>query len=90
MAQAIIDPDELRRFARNLHQFNTELRDSIAALHGQMIGLADTWRDQEQEKFAAEFEQTTRVIEAFLNLSEQHIPFLQRKALRAEEYLQQQ
>lgn len=89
MAQAIIDPGELRRFARNLHQFNTELRERLSALHGQMIGLADTWRDQEQEKFTAEFEETVRVIEAFLNLSEQHIPFLQRKAQRAEEYLQQ-
>ena len=89
MAQAVVDPGELRRFALSLKQFNAELRDRLAAMHGQMVGLGDTWRDQEHEKFAQEFEQTMHVLEAFVAAADEHIPFLLRKAERVEEYLQQ-
>lgn len=88
MSQAIVDPVELRRFAHHLKQFNGELRDRLAALHGQMLGLGDTWRDQEHEKFLRDFEQTIGVLEAFLESADQQIPVLLRKAERIEEYLQ--
>lgn len=89
MAQAIVDPAELRRFAHNLKQFTGDLQTQIAALHGQMLGLGDTWRDQEHEKFCMEFEQTVQVVERFLDAANEHIPFLLRKAERVEEYLHQ-
>ena len=89
MAQAIVDPIELRRFAHHLKQFNGEVRERLGALHGQLVSLGDTWRDQEHEKFTQEFEQTLHVIEHFLEIADQHVPFLQRKAERIEEYLQQ-
>ena len=89
MAQAIVDPSELRRFAQSLKQFNAELRDRLAGLHGQLMGLGDTWRDQEHEKFAQEFEQTMNVLAAFVEHADLHIPFLLRKAERVEEYLHQ-
>ena len=89
MSKAIVDPAELRRFAHNLKQFNTELRDLMAVLHGQLVALGDTWRDQEHEKFAEEFRQTLHVLEAFVEVADLHIPFLLRKADRVEEYLQQ-
>src|SRR5207302_11404159 len=47
MAQAIVDPAEIRRFAHHLKQFSEELKDRMAVLHGQLTGLGDTWRDQE-------------------------------------------
>ena len=89
MAQAIVDPAEIRRFAHHLKQFSEELRDRMAVLHGQLTGLGDTWRDQEHERFTQEFEQTANVLEAFLASAEQHVPFLLRKAEKVEEYLQQ-
>jgi len=89
MPRAIADPDELRRFAQNLKQFNTELRERMAALQGQFVNLGDTWRDQEHDKFAEEFEQTLHVVGAFIETADLHIPFLLRKAQRIEEYLQQ-
>lgn len=89
MAQAIVDPAELRRFAHNLKRFNAELQTNLAGLHGQMIGLGDSWRDQEHDKFLAEFESTITVLERFIETSNLHIPFLLRKAERIEEYLQQ-
>jgi len=89
MAQAIVDPQELRRFAHQLKQFNDDLRERMTLLHAQMMGLSDSWRDQEHVRFVEEFEMTLHVVEEFLGNSEQHVPFLLRKAERVEEYLQQ-
>lgn len=89
MAQAIVDPGELRRFAVNLKQFNNELLNQMTVLHGQMMGLGQSWRDREHDKFAEEFEQTLQVVKRFVEATNQHVPFLMRKADRVEEYLQQ-
>ena len=89
MSQAIVDPAELRRFAHQLKHFSSELESQLAALRGQMMNLSQTWRDQEQEKFALEFDQTTQALNRFVLASNQHIPFLLRKAERIEEYLHQ-
>ena len=61
----------------------------MAVLHGRLVALGQTWRDQEHQKFAEEFEQTLRVLTRFVDLSGKHIPFLIRKAERIEEYLKQ-
>jgi uncharacterized protein YukE len=89
MSQAIVDPQELRRFAHNLKVFTSELESRIAVLHGQLGALGQTWRDQEHEKFVQEFEQTMAAVGRFTQAAAQHIPFLLRKAERVEEYLQQ-
>ncbi len=89
MPQAIVDPAELRRFAHNLKQFTNELQNRLLVLHGQLVGLSDTWRDQEHEKFTKEFEQTMQVLQRFMETANEHVPFLIRKAERIEDYLQQ-
>lgn len=89
MSQAIVDPAEVRRFAGNLKRFNADLQSSVAGLHGQLMALGDSWRDQEHDRFRQEFEATMLVLERFLEVSEEHIPFLLRKAERIEEYLSQ-
>lgn len=89
MAQAIVDPAELRRFAHHLKEFGADLQDRLGILQGRLAGLADTWRDQEHERFAQDFEQTLRVLEAFLKQTELHVPYLLRKADKIEAYLQQ-
>jgi WXG100 family type VII secretion target len=89
MSQAIVDPAELRRFASNLKRFNGDLQTNLAGLHGQLLALADTWRDQEHDKFREEFEQTMKEMERFLEASGLYIPLLLRKAERIEEYLSQ-
>jgi uncharacterized protein YukE len=89
MPQAIANPEELERFARDLKAFTAQLRDSTAHLQGRFVGLGDTWRDQEQQKFAQEFEQTMRVLHHFMGTADAQIPFLLRKAQRLREYLNQ-
>ncbi len=89
MSQAHVDPAELRRFALSLKNFNGQLQAQMQALTGQLSGLSTSWRDREHDKFADEFQQTAQVIARFLEASEQHVPFLLRKADRAEEYLRQ-
>ena len=89
MAKAVVDPAELRRFAHDLKRFNTELQNQMKLMQTKMSTLAQSWRDQEQVKFSEEFEETMRVLLRFTQASEEHIPFLVRKAERIEDYLQQ-
>jgi uncharacterized protein YukE len=89
MPQAIVDPEELRHFAANLKKFNNDIRDRLSALNGQLISLGKSWRDQENKKFAEDFEQHMRTISHFIQVTEEHIPFLLRKAEAIERYLQQ-
>lgn len=89
MPQAIVDPAELRRFAHTLKRFTNDLQNQLSALHGQVRTLGASWRDQEHQKFLEEFEQTARAVARFVDASNEHIPFLLRKADRAEEYLNQ-
>ncbi|MAG93454.1 MAG: hypothetical protein CMJ48_06870 [Planctomycetaceae bacterium] len=89
MAQAIANPDDLRRFAQTLKKFNQGLLDQSAALSSQLDALSTTWRDQEHRKFAEEFTTHMKTIQRFIETNEQHIPYLLRKAERIDEYLQQ-
>ena len=89
MPQAIVDPEELRRFATNLRKFSGDVQDRVTSLSAQMATLERTWRDQEQKKFAEEFEQHMKTITRFVEVIEHHVPYLLRKSEIIEEYLQQ-
>ena len=89
MAKAVVDPGELRRFAQDLKKFSMDLQQQTGGLNARMATLAQTWRDQEQAKFAEEFKQTMKVLRKFVDVSNQHAPFLLRKAQKIEEYLHQ-
>jgi len=60
MAQAIMDPEQVRRFAEDLKRFNSDLQDKMAALQARFSALSDTWQDQEHVKFSEEFKQAIR------------------------------
>jgi uncharacterized protein YukE len=89
MAKAHVDPVELRRFARDLNRFSTELQSLMGGLRARLAGLEKTWQDQEQRRFTEEFEQTMKTLSKFLKSSEQHASFLAKKASHIEDYLQQ-
>ena len=54
MAQAIMDPDEVRRFAKQLKRFNDDLQTKSGGLQAHFNALGSTWQDQENIKFAEE------------------------------------
>ena len=87
MAQVHADPEQLKRFARDLSTFNLELADMSSRIKGSFASLGDTWRDQEHEKFASEFMQTMRVVDSFIRMADEHIPFLVRKAEHLDNFL---
>jgi len=84
-----MDPEEVRRFAQELKKFNTDLLNGMSSLQARFAALGDTWQDQEHAKFADEFKQTMKALKKFVEASNQHTPFLLRKAQRIEEYLNQ-
>jgi len=87
--QAIVKPEDLRKFAAQLKTFSGQLDSSCKQLNAQFKVLGSTWRDQEHRRFAQQFEQTMKVLKRFNEISEKHIPFLIKKAVKAEEYLKQ-
>jgi uncharacterized protein YukE len=89
MAQAIMDPEKVRRFAEELQRFNSDLENRMSMLHARMSALGDTWQDQEHEKFAEEFKSAMKALKRFVDMSKDHTPYLLRKAQRIEEYLNQ-
>ena len=89
MAQAIMDPDEVRRFSEQLKRFTGDLQGQATALQARLHTLGDSWQDQEFEKFSEEFKDTMKALKRFIEASNQYAPYLQRKAQRIEDYLKQ-
>jgi uncharacterized protein YukE len=87
MGKAIVDPDDLSRFAAELKRFNGELLAQITTIHRQFVKLGETWRDQEHAKFADDFERMVMVFSKFAAASEKQVPLLLRKAEAIWEYL---
>ncbi len=89
MGQAIVDPQELRRFAQRLRHFSTEVMTQMQTVQRQLAALGATWRDAEHQKFQEEFEQQLNTFGRFVESTSEYVPYLVRKAERVEEYQQQ-
>ena len=87
--QVIVNPEEVKRFSGQLKQFNSQLQEESRRINGQFQQLGHTWRDQEYQKFAREFNQTMRVIAQFGPKADDYVRFLQKKAQRADDFLRQ-
>ena len=89
MARAIVDPDEVRAFAAELKKFNEELSSRMMSLYMRFKNLGESWQDQEQAKFAEEFDKAMKNLKKFVEVSNVQAPILQRKADKIDEYLNQ-
>lgn len=89
MSSAHVDPAELRRFAHDLNRFTNDLQQLLGGINGKMRSLEQTWRDQEQKKFAEAFAATAKMIANFTEASNEHVKFLNKKAGLIEDYLKQ-
>lgn len=88
MAQAIVDPEQLRQFAAMLKRYTQQVRESTTTLTQAQARLADSWRDQEHRKFVDEFEEQIKLVHKLLEASDKHVPYLLKKAAIIEQYLQ--
>jgi uncharacterized protein YukE len=87
MNQAVVNPEHLRQFAGQLHRFAEEMKERSTALGSQMSQLEQTWRDEQQRKFAEEFTSQMRQISRLIQATEEHVPYLMRKAEQIDAYL---
>jgi uncharacterized protein YukE len=89
MPRAIVDPEELRRFASELKRFNAELQTQSTGIQRGFSKLSETWRDEEHAKFAEEFQIMLRALAKFITASDKQVPLLLRKAESIRGYLDQ-
>jgi uncharacterized protein YukE len=87
MNRAVVDPDQLRQFAGHLHRFAEEMKEKSRSLATEMHQLEQTWRDEQQRKFADEFSTQLRQLGKLIQSTEQHVPYLMRKAEQIDAYL---
>jgi len=52
MPQAMMDPEQVRRFADELQRFNRDLQNRMGSLQARFGALGDSWQDQEHTKFS--------------------------------------
>ena len=89
MPKAVVDPDDLHRFAVELRRFSGDVSGRISRINLQFSKLGETWQDQEHAKFAGEFQHMIRVLSKFVTAAEEHVPVLLRKAESIRRYLEQ-
>lgn len=87
MPQAVVDPEEVREFARALKKFTHDLRDRVTVVNNRLTALGATWRDQEHKKFVGRFEDHTKHLVKFLEENDVHVRYLLKKADQIDEYL---
>lgn len=87
MPQAVVDPEEVRQFARNLKKFTSDLRDRLTVVNNHLTALGATWRDQEHRKFVDGFEDHTKHLVKFLEENDSHVRYLLKKADQIDDYL---
>jgi len=87
MPGAILDIDELRRF---IHSFGTicgNLREQKDHMNSKFRDLNEVWRDSRYDKFEQSFKETVDEINQFLRYAEMYADYLQRKAQKAQAYV---
>ena len=83
------DAEALRAFAGRLRQFQSEMQSNQLRLRGQFNEVSRTCRDSVQQQFAQEFQEASRLLEQFLGeITDTHLPYLQKKAHQIDEYKQ--
>lgn len=88
MSRIIIDPDEVRHFAREFLRSAEVLNEGKSHLASHFRDLRDVWNDHKYEQFERVFLETVSRLEQFLHDAEVYADYLERKANKADIYLQ--
>lgn len=87
MPQIIIDPDEVRNFARFLEDTVDRIKNQQSLITAHFSNLKEVWQDHKYVKFERVFSDTNTHLNAFLILGENYSDYLRRKAEKADRYL---
>lgn len=88
MPQAIVDPDEIRRFVAMLQEMAGHLHNRKRHVKSCFSELHDAWRDQKYGQFDRVFSETMTRMDQFLRYAELYADYLKRKAQKADIYLE--
>lgn len=88
MPQVIIDPDEARNFANYLEQTIDAIRSQKSSVTSDFDSLNEVWRDHKYDKFSKIFFDAATKIDSFINMAENYVDYLRRKAEKADRYLE--
>ncbi len=89
MPQAIVDPAELRRFIQHLKKFNGEVLEQMQGANGNWSRWAPPGVIRNTSGFWKNSNNNCDTLSRFVDITNQYVPYLLRKAERIEEYLQQ-
>ena len=88
MAQLEATPEEIRNFRGSLLGYNERLKDQTISLKANFDELSQTWQDNQQQKFANEFETLEKLIQSFLANSDDFVLYLEKKSIKIDTYLE--
>jgi len=89
MPQAIVDPDEVRRFAAFLDSMADALKSKKSGINSRFNELRDVWRDQKYSQFQRLFTETSIRLDQFLQQAQRYSHYLKVKAQKVDRYLEQ-
>ena len=87
MSQVIVDPRELKVFARTLEAVADGALSRKNRAASRLASLHETWRDQKYASYEKTFEQTAVEIDKFVKMAFAYAQYLDHKAALAEKYL---
>jgi uncharacterized protein YukE len=87
MPQAIVNPDDMVRFASDLGLSAEMIRQHCGATAAEFERLSDLWRDDKYQQFSDRFEEFVGRLRTFCNEADEYAGFLRHKAALAEQYL---
>ncbi|MCL0040897.1 hypothetical protein M1M90_02260 [Thermodesulfovibrionales bacterium] len=79
MPRAVVDPDELRRFAVLLNGMAQSVRKRKGSLNNNLSDLKAVWRDEKYRQFERLYAETMPQLEFFCKNAEQFAQYLRAK-----------
>jgi len=89
MPRAVVDPDELRRFAAFLDGMALSVRNRKASLNSGLNDLKTVWRDEKYRQFERLYAEAMPQLEFFCKNAEQFAQHLREKEKPLRRYQEQ-
>ena len=87
MAQAIGDPEEIRRFSNTLEHYLNTVEEETGRLNSAFEQLGESWQDQQRASFEETYKQLIIALQNFKENASEQIPHLRTMAEDLSTYL---